>query len=72
MTLDRDGRPEYVARYHVFRYERLSAFRGVRSHEIGTTEQPRFTDENPPAGTKLLYYRVIAEDEAGNVANRPK
>lgn len=72
VTLDQAGRPEYVARYHVLRYERRAVFRGVRAHEIGATELPRFTDEKSPAKKRLLYYKVIAEDEAGNVADRPK
>ncbi len=67
VTLDRNGAPEFVARYHVYRFERSGAFRGVRTHEIAVVEQPFYLDtEPPPEGTKILYYRVTAEDAAGN------
>ncbi|MHC4429828.1 MAG: hypothetical protein ACYS0D_14695 [Planctomycetota bacterium] len=67
VTLDRNERPEYVARYHVYRYERGSSFRRVRVHEIGVVEQPRYVDTNDASEGKIvLFYRVTAEDEAGN------
>ena len=56
-----------IFRYHVYRFEQSGAFRGVRTHEIAVVEQPFYLDTEPPAeGTKILYYRVTAEDAAGN------
>jgi hypothetical protein len=71
VALDRNGRPEYVLRYHVYRYDERRIFRTVRAHEIGTTELPRFVDRTKPAaGEHVLFYRVTAEDEAGNEPER--
>ena len=73
VTLDRNGAPEFVVRYHVYRFERYRAFRGVRSHEIGVVEQPRFLDTEPQSErSKILYYRVTAEDAAGNEGSLPE
>lgn len=69
VSLDREGRPEYVARYHVYRYERRGIFRGFRTAEIGVVVGPRFVDREPPEA-KATYYKVTAEDEAGNKADR--
>lgn len=67
VTLDRNGAPEFVARYHVYRYERRGTFRRVRSHEVAVVELPRFLDSEPRAArSEILYYRVTAEDAAGN------
>ena len=67
VTLDRNGAPEFVVRYHVYRFERRGGFRGVRSHEIAVVEQPRFLDTEPRSErSKILYYRITAEDAAGN------
>jgi hypothetical protein len=67
VTLDRDGRPEFVERYHVYRYERGGPFRRVRVKEIAVVEQPRFVDRQVTSqGERILYYQVTAEDVAGN------
>jgi hypothetical protein len=67
VTLDAHGRPEFVAAYHVYRYERSGPFRRVRPHEIAVVTQPRYIDTTPrPAGDPILYYQVTARDEAGN------
>ena len=56
-----------LVRYHVYRFERHGSFRGVRTHEIGVVEQPRFLDTEPRSEhSEILYYRVTAEDAAGN------
>ncbi len=73
LTLDRNGAPEFVVRYHVYRFERRGGFRGVRSHEIAVVEQPRFLDTEPRSErSKILYYRVTAEDAAGNEGSLPE
>jgi hypothetical protein len=67
VTLDRDGRPEFVERYHVYRYERAGPFRRVRVKEIAVVESPRFLDVGVASrNERILYYQVTAEDEAGN------
>jgi hypothetical protein len=67
VATDREGRPEYVARYHVYRHERASASRAVVVHEIGTTPAPTFVDDtHAETRGRILFYRVTAEDEAGN------
>jgi len=67
VTTDRDGRPEYVARYHVHRSEEGGGFNRSRQHEIGVVEVLRFVDEGPESSSpRILFYRVTAEDEAGN------
>jgi hypothetical protein len=71
VTLDRDGRPEYVTRYHVYRYDRDPSLPPVRLYEIGIVEIPEFVDTSPsPDGQDVLFYRVAAEDAAGNVPDR--
>lgn len=71
VTTDRDGRPEQVARYKIYRYEKRSVFFVARMYEIGTTTQTRFVDESEAAlKTPILYYKITAEDEVGNEAGR--
>lgn len=72
VSLDRNGRPEYVARYHVYRCPRGPGCAPIQAFEIGVVEQPRFVDLSPPLeDPALLYYRITAEDEAGNRIERP-
>ncbi len=69
VSVDREGRSERVALYHIYRYERLSFFFVMRPFEIGTSETTRFEDKDPRAlQGRLLFYKVAAEDEAGNQA----
>ena len=65
VTQDVNGRSEYVARYQVYRYNSRGIFPRVRPYLIGVTETPEFVDDAPLAHPGL-YYRVLAEDEAGN------
>jgi hypothetical protein len=67
VTLDRDGAPEFVTRYRVYRYTRGPQLPRVRPFEIGTTETPSFVDEGPLPDVRLVVYKIAAEDEAGNV-----
>ena len=71
VTLDQLGGAEFVPRYHVYRYEKRREFPVVRLFEIGVAETPEFTDDdwtdNP---SPILYYRVVAEDQAGNIAKQ--
>jgi hypothetical protein len=71
VTTDLDGRAERVARYRIYRYARGTAFPSARPYEIGTTTVPHFEESGDAAiETPILYYRVAAEDEAGNEAGR--
>jgi hypothetical protein len=69
VVTDRDGRPEQVGRYKIYRYERKSVFFSVRTYEIGTTTDTHFEDSGDLAlRTPILFYKISAEDEAGNEA----
>lgn len=69
VTTDQEGGPERVALYHVYRYEKRSFFFVIRPFEIGTTDSTRFEDTDPRAlDSRMLFYKVTAEDEAGNEA----
>ncbi len=71
VAADRDGRPEFVRRYHIYRYEQRPFFSGALKNEVGVSELPRFEDRTPlPDGLEILYYRVAAEDLAGNEAGK--
>lgn len=68
---DRDGKPELVQRYHVYRYERRSFFWVVRPFEIGVVEDTLFEDRDEKAfSSPMLFYKVNAEDVAGNEPDR--
>jgi hypothetical protein len=67
VTADLAGAPEFVARYHVYRFELGPQQPLVRPYRIGTVETPGFVDERPPADRAILFYRIAAEDHAGNV-----
>ncbi len=68
---DADGGSERVALYHIYRYHRPS-FSHIRVHEIGSTPMPPFEDTTAldEGAPSLLFYRVAAEDEAGNILRR--
>ena len=71
VTTDREGRPEYVSRYHVYRYYNRSFFFVIRPFEIGVTERTEFVDASDRAlNTPLVFYKITAEDEAGNEPDR--
>jgi hypothetical protein len=68
---DRNGGPEYVAKYHIYRYELRSFFFVIRPFRIATVEEPRFVDKDPKAlAAPLVFYKVTAEDDAGNEPER--
>lgn len=68
---DKNGKPELVQRYHVYRYERRSFFWVVRPFEIGVVEDTMFEDRDEKAfSIPLLFYKVNAEDVAGNEPDR--
>jgi len=71
VTLDRDGRPEYVPKYHVYRYRHRSFFFVIVPFRIATVDTTRFEDRDPVAlETPLIFYKITAEDESGNEPER--
>jgi hypothetical protein len=72
VTLDREGRPEFVARYRIYRYAN-PPFPRIPLHEIAVTESEHHTvepsDEKAPP---LLFFAVSAEDGAGNRTGDPR
>lgn len=64
VTLDRNGDPEFVARYRVYRFDR-GPFAPVALREIATTEAPELATDDPDESA-TRYYRVTAQDQAGN------
>ena len=71
VTIDLEGRPEYVTKYHVYRYKLKSMFFVVRPFRYATVDQPPFEDGNADSVvTPLVFYKVTAEDEAGNETER--
>lgn len=72
VTTDENGRPEYVVRYHVYRYLKRSVFPVIVPFRIATIEDNTFVDREPQGlETELVFYKVTAEDEAGNETERP-
>ncbi len=68
---DREGRAERVARYHVYRYAAKGPTHPIRPFEAGETTSHAFDDCDGEALKKtVLFYRVVAEDEAGNIPGR--
>jgi len=71
VVTDRDGRPETVAKYNVYRYERRSIFFVSRIWWVGETEVPEFDDRSLKGRmAPLLFYKVSAQDAAGNEFDR--
>jgi hypothetical protein len=72
VALDVSGAAEYVARYHVYRYPRADSTPRVKPFEVAETEQTRATLQiESEEDATLWFYRVTAEDLAGNEAGRP-
>ncbi|GEM_PF-3235425 len=71
VTTDQEGRPEYVNKYRIYRYVRRSFFFVIRPFQIGVTDKTTFVDRDEVAlKTPLVFYKVNAEDEAGNEPDR--
>lgn len=70
--LDETGAAEYVTGYHVYRYVENPDLPHVRAFEIGFVEVPEFVDRPPVESGRILYYRIAAEDQAGNVSSRSR
>jgi hypothetical protein len=61
---DARGGPERIAAYHVWRFTSPTA----PGTAVGDAKAASYEDCDPDLGSRpLLYYRVVPEDEAGNV-----
>ncbi len=65
VTIDKNGQPEYVQRYHIYRYKNARVYNYMRAFEIGTSEDTSFVDTTEDS-TPLVFYKIKAEDDAGN------
>jgi len=73
VATDVEGGAEYVAAYHVYRYSRADNTPSAEPFEVIRTETP--ATEIPVAGpleARLWFFRVTAEDLAGNEADRAR
>lgn len=71
VVTDADGNAERVDSYHVYRYASKGPTRPVRPFEIGATAALQLDDCNLEAlKAPVLFYRVVAQDEAGNLPGR--
>ena len=71
VVTDRFGRPERVRKYHVYRWEKKTFFAPMRVFGIGESETNWFEDADARVrDSPVLFYMVVAEDEAGNEAGR--
>jgi hypothetical protein len=71
VTQDRDGRRENVVLYHVYRDAADGPAQPIQQVQVGETPAVEFEDCDAAAiGKPVLSYRVIAQDEAGNLSGR--
>ena len=71
VSTDQNGGPERIARYHVFRYWQRAAVPSIGPNEAGTSTETTYVDCDPTTLKKpMVFYRVEAEDEAGNIFGR--
>jgi hypothetical protein len=66
VLVDQNGAPETVVRYHVYRFKKVRAYFFLGAFEVGVTDDTSFVDETAPLAGSPLFYKVKAEDEAGN------
>jgi hypothetical protein len=71
VVTDARGGTERIARYHVLRFT-SAASPASAGDEVGEAKAAWFEDCDPALDDKpLLYYRIVPEDEAGNVPGAP-
>ena len=71
VVLDREGRSEEVVAYRVYRYARRSFFFVIRAFEVAVTTDTTWTETDPAAlSAPMLFYKVTAQDAAGNEPDR--
>ena len=69
---DSNGGSEYIDHYNVYRYEKRSFFFVIRPFFIGSSVTESFLDKDIKKNIegKVLYYKVVAVDKAGNELGR--
>lgn len=71
VTVDQDGRPERVIKYHIYRYAKKSVFFVIRPFRLATVDTTWFDDTDRVAlEAPILFYKITAEDAAGNEPER--
>lgn len=71
VVTDANGGTERIKQYHVYRYWERTRVNPIGPFAAGSTTDTEFEDCNPlTLGKPLVFYRVEAEDEAGNVFGR--
>ena len=71
VVTDVRGGSERIARYHVLRFTAVAS-PGSAGQEVGEAKAASFDDCDPALDDRpLVYYRIVPEDEAGNVARAP-
>ncbi len=68
ILLDVNGMPESISHYNIYRYEKKSIFFVIRVFFIGSTEVESFVDKDTIKNKrgKLIFYKVVGVDKAGN------
>jgi hypothetical protein len=71
VVTDQKGDPEQVAKYHVYRYEQRAMFLSIGVFQIAEVEDTHYEDADPTFfDFPLVFYKITAEDEAGNETGR--
>ena len=72
VLMDINGRSENVDHYNIYRYEKRSFFFIIRVFFIGSSERESFIDKdiNKNSLGRVLFYKVVAVDKAGNELGR--
>jgi hypothetical protein len=69
VSLDQQNNTEFVSGYHVYAFPGRPDLPVARTFRIGVVDTPRYVEpEATPADHPIMYYRVQAVDEAGNVS----
>jgi hypothetical protein len=71
VTVDQEGRPETVVKYHIYRYAKKTVFFVIRPFRLATVDTTWFDDTDRVAlESPILFYKITAEDAAGNEPER--
>jgi hypothetical protein len=71
VVTDARGGSERIARYHVLRFTAVASPSSA-GQEVGQAKVESFDDCDPALDNRpLVYYRIVPEDEAGNVPRAP-
>jgi hypothetical protein len=69
VSLDQQSHSEFVSGYHVYALPGRADLPVARPYRIGIVEVPRFVERvASPEDVPIIFYRVVAMDQAGNVS----